>query len=72
MAAVRAIGPENNDDQQPYAKGGSVKPKHEHLVFRLMSLAESAKRAEKQHTKQILNVPDNAVTTALAKAQAAI
>lgn len=55
-----------------YAQGGAVKPKHAHLVARLMSLAESAKRAEKQRTKAILSVPDNAVTTALAKANAAI
>ena len=37
-----------------------------------MNLAEEAKRFEKQRTKPILNVPDNVVTTALAKAQAAI
>jgi len=55
-----------------YAKGGSVKPSHDHLVSRLMSLAETAKKAEKERTKAILSVPDDAVTTALQKAQAAI
>ena len=60
------------DRGKGYAQGGAVKPKHAHLVARLMSLAESAKRAEKQRTKAILSVPDNAVTTALAKANAAI
>ena len=55
-----------------HAKGGSVKPSHDHLVSRLMSLAETAKKAEKERTKAILSVPDDAVTTALQKAQAAI
>ena len=61
-------------DQQPqYARGGKVKkPSHEYLVNRLMALAEKAKGAEKKHTAPILNMPDDAVTAALAKAQEAI
>ena len=56
-----------------YARGGKVKkPSHEYLVNRLMALAEKAKRAEKKHTAPILNMPDDAVTAALAKAQEAI
>ena len=53
-----------------YARGGKVKkPTHEFLVTRLMALAEKAKKAEKKHTAPILNMPDDAVTMALAKAQ---
>ena len=63
MAAERGKG---------YAKGGSVKSSHDRLVSRLMSLAETAKREEKARTKSILGVPDDAVTTALARANAAI
>jgi hypothetical protein len=56
-----------------YARGGKVKkPTHEFLVTRLMALAEKAKKAEKKHTAPILNMPDDAVTAALAKAQEAI
>ena len=56
-----------------YAKGGKVKkPSHEYLVNRLMALAEKAKRAEKKATAPILNLPDDTVTAALAKAQEAI
>ena len=74
MAAVRAAGAEQPDQSQPtYARGGKVKkPSHEYLVNRLMALAEKAKRAEKKHTAPILNMPDDAVTAALAKAQEAI
>jgi len=56
-----------------YAKGGKVKkPSHEFLVQRLMALAERAKRAERKRTAPILNMPDDIVTAALAKAHAAI
>lgn len=59
--------------QPAYAKGGSVKrPTHEFLVNRLMKLAEKAKREEKKITAPILNMPDDTVTAALAKAQEAI
>ena len=60
------------DRGKAYAKGGAVKPNHEHLVKQLIDLAEEAKRAEKERTKPILNVADNIVTLALAKAQEAI
>jgi hypothetical protein len=56
-----------------YAKGGSVKkPTHEFLVQRLMKLAEKAKKAEKKVTAPILNMPDDTVTDALARAQKAL
>ena len=55
-----------------HAKGGAVKDNHERLVNRLLSMAEQAKRQQKSETKSILNVPDNTVTTALAKANEAI
>lgn len=62
-----------NESQPAYAKGGKVKkPSHEFLVNRLMALAERAKRAEKKATAPILNMPDDTVTAALAKAQEAI
>jgi hypothetical protein len=61
------------DPNQFYAKGGKVKkPTHEFLVQRLMNLAEKAKRAEKKVTAPILNMPDDTVTAALAKASEAI
>ena len=70
---------QNNQSERPtspnppfYAKGGAVKSSHDRLVSRLMSLAETAKREEKARTKSILGVPDDAVTTALARANAAI
>jgi hypothetical protein len=55
-----------------YAKGGAVKMSHKHLVKRLMDLVELAKKDEKEETKPILNIPDDIVTGALAKAQEAI
>jgi hypothetical protein len=59
--------------QPAYAKGGKVsKPSHEFLVDRLMKLAEKAKKDGKRATAPILNMPDDAVTAALAKAQEAI
>ena len=59
--------------QPAYAKGGKVKkPSHKFLVNRLMALAEKAKRAEKKATAPSLNMPDDTVTAALAKAQEAI
>lgn len=73
MAAVRAAGQMPPDQSHQYAKGGSVKrPTHEFLVNRLMKLAEKAKREEKKITAPILNMPDDTVTAALAKAQEAI
>jgi flagellar hook-basal body complex protein FliE len=68
------LGAGTNDDQQPaYAKGGSVKkPTHEFLVQRLMKLAEKAKKTEKKVTAPILNMPDDTVTDALARAQKAL
>jgi len=74
MAAIRAsAGNQTPPDQAPYAKGGKVKkPSHEFLVQRLMMLAERAKKAEKKATAPILNMPDDAVTAALRKAQEAI
>lgn len=73
IAAVKAIAPANSDDngQRAYAKGGTVKG-HQHLVDRLMKLAEQAKKAEQKHTEPILNMPDDVVATALAKAKEAI
>jgi hypothetical protein len=77
MAAVRSLDgqaqgqPEQS--QTAYATGGKVKkPSHEFLVQRLMNLAEQAKKAEKRATAPILNMSDDAVTTALRKAQEAI
>ena len=65
--------PQPDQSHPAYARGGKVKkPSHEYLVNRLMALAEKAKRAEKKHTAPILNMPDDAVTAALAKAQEAI
>jgi hypothetical protein len=73
IGAVRAAEPQLGQQQQPqYAKGGAVKSKHDRLVSRLMSLADKAKAAEKSKTKNILRLSDNTVTTALAKANAAI
>jgi len=74
IATVRAAGQIQPDQSQPaYARGGKVKkPSHEFLVQRLMNLAEKAKREEKKATAPILNMPDDAVTAALAKAQEAI
>ena len=76
IASVRAgmAQPQQDQSNQPqYAKGGRVKkPSHEFLVARLMALAEKAKRAEKKATAPILNMPDDTVTAALAKAQEAI
>jgi hypothetical protein len=54
-----------------YASGGAVKG-HQHLVDRLFSAAERAKREEKAHTADILHQPDEAVAKALHVAQAAI
>ena len=54
------------------ATGGSVTSTHDRLVGRLMALAESAKREEKKATKSILGLPDDTVTTALAKANEAV
>lgn len=73
MAAVRAVSTPTGDDQPAYAKGGAVKkPTHEFLVQRLMKLAEKAKKAEKKVTAPILNLPDDTVTDALQRAQAAL
>ena len=76
-AAAARYGVPTSDNYAPvpvgaYAKGGAVKSSHDRLVSRLMSLAETAKREEKARTKSILGVPDDAVTTALARANAAI
>jgi hypothetical protein len=60
--------------QQPLpqrAAGGAVGG-HQHLVDRLLSAVERAKREEKEHTKPILHMPDEAVASALNKAQEAI
>ena len=65
--------PQPQPNQPQYAKGGKVKkPSHAFLVNRLMALAEKAKRTEKKATAPILNMPDDVVTSALAKAQEAI
>ena len=70
---LNKVGSAEGQSQPAYAKGGKVKkPTHEFLVNRLMALAEKAKRAEKKATAPILNMPDDAVTAALAKAQEAI
>jgi hypothetical protein len=53
------------------AAGGAVGG-HQHLVDRLLSAVERAKREEKEHTKPILHMPDEAVASALNKAQEAI
>ena len=45
---------------------------HNHLVARLMSLAEKAKRGENATTKPLLNAPDEAIVKALGIANAAI
>ena len=62
-----------NQQQSTYAKGGSVRKKtKEELVNRLMDLAEKAKKATNKQTEPLLNVPDDAITHALAVAQTAI
>lgn len=72
-AGAAAVNQPPDQTVPQYAKGGQVKkPTHEFLVNRLMKLAEKAKREEKKITAPILNMPDDAVTTALAKAQEAI
>jgi hypothetical protein len=64
--------PQSND--QPYARGGQVRARmsHEQLVARLFTLVERAKKAEKERTKPILRVPDEAVAHALKLAYDAI
>ena len=72
-AVASSVNQPPDQSQPAYAKGGKVKkPSHEFLVQRLMNLAEKAKREEKKATAPILNMPDDAVTAALAKAQEAI
>jgi hypothetical protein len=75
IAAVRGAvtSDDPNNGQPAYAKGGTVKKStHEFLVQRLMKLAEKAKKQEKQATKPILTLPDDMITAALRKAQAAV
>jgi hypothetical protein len=56
----------------PRKSGGKVQTGHQHLVDRLFRLAETSKKAEKDRTKPLLNVPDEAVAHALEIAQKAI
>jgi hypothetical protein len=53
------------------AAGGAVGG-HQHLVDRLLSAVEHAKKQERESTKSILHMPDEAVASALNKAQEAI
>jgi hypothetical protein len=54
------------------ASGGSVTATHEHLVNRLMNLANQAKKATNQTTKPLLNVDDSTIARALQTADNAI
>ena len=56
----------------PRKSGGKVQAGHQHLVDRLFRLVETSKKAEKDRTKSLLNVPDEAVAHALEIAQKAI
>jgi hypothetical protein len=67
MRSTAAANINQTDDREHHASGGRAGPKgHAHLVDRLMSLAESAKRDIKKQTKPILNTDDNVVARALA------
>ena len=54
-------------ERSSHAKGGAVG--HQHLVDRLMRMAEQAKKASNASTEPLLNAPDEAVIKALDIAQ---
>jgi hypothetical protein len=61
-----------NPSRSAHAKGGKVVNGHQHLVDRLMKLAEKAKKFNDKKTEQILDVPDETVIKALDIAQKSI
>jgi hypothetical protein len=80
--ASRDIKPKRKEEPAPYypgegeeappltirrARGGKVG--HQHLVDRLMRMAEQAKKASNASTEPLLNAPDEAVIKALDIAQ---
>ena len=54
------------------ASGGKVKKNVQHLVDRLMNLAEQAKRSTDNNTKPLLDAPDASIVKALRVANEAI
>ena len=70
LASAQATA--QQDERKHRKSGGRIKSGHQHLVDRLMRLAEKAKIAENDNTKGILNVPDDAVARALSIAKKAI
>jgi hypothetical protein len=70
-AEATRLGAQTQQPLPQRAAGGAVGG-HQHLVDRLLSAVERAKREEKEHTKPILHMPDEAVASALNKAQEAI
>lgn len=63
---------DSTDDRPQRASGGKVSDDIERLVTRLLTLAERAKRADKQSTKPLLGVSDRAIAQALRVAQSAL
>ena len=73
-AGEAVSGLQSPDNRMDRKSGGKVSndAAHNHLVARLMSLAEKAKRGENATTKPLLNAPDEAIVKALGIANAAI
>jgi hypothetical protein len=67
ITSVLARNINDTQNREHHAAGGRAGPKgHSHLVERLFSLAEKAKKDIKTQTKPILNTDDNVVAKALA------
>lgn len=72
-AISSAIRPQDEETEPlERASGGRAQSGHEHLVNRLMSLADKAKRTEAMNTKTLLNAPDAHIVKALHVANQAI
>jgi hypothetical protein len=70
-AEATRLGAQTQQPLPQRAAGGAVGG-HQHLVDRLLSAVEHAKKQERESTKSILHMPDEAVASALNKAQEAI
>ena len=70
--AVSGLQPPDNRMERKSGGNVSNDAAHDHLVARLMNLAEKAKRGENATTKPLLNAPDEAIVKALGIANAAI
>ena len=67
QGAQRTYASKEGEQRPGHARGGKVG--HQHLVDRLMRMAEQAKKASNASTEPLLNAPDEAVIKALDIAQ---